>query len=146
MSKATADESVVAVTAVPALPARSEKEILKAMFPSVSPEVMAREAVHAVGPPETVAEEPPMVTVGVPIDSDEVNETVTVSPVLALEVMALFEAMETDERVGAVVSITIAFCPAIELTPPTAGKVNVALFRAASLIVPPFKAREEVET
>jgi len=42
------------------------------------------------------------------------------------------------------VSTTIAFWPPIELAPPTAGRVRVALLVAASLIVPPARASELV--
>ena len=49
-----------------------------------------------------------------------------------------------EEKVGAVVSITSALLPARESLPSTAGSVSVALLPAASLMVPPLSAREEV--
>ena len=107
LSKVTAEESVVAVTAVPAFPAISEKAMLKVTAPSVSEPVIAREAVHDVGPPETEADEPRIVTVGVWTDSEEVKVKVTVSPVFARAVLALLDAIETGESVGTTVSIVM---------------------------------------
>ena len=56
--------------------------------------------------------------------------------------------MAVDEltllTVGAVVSMTIAFWPPRLEAPPTVGSVSVALFPAASLIVPPASASEFV--
>ena len=49
-----------------------------------------------------------------------------------------------EEKVGAVVSITNALLLARESLPSKAGRVRVALLPAASLMVPPFRAREEV--
>ena len=51
---------------------------------------------------------------------------------------------QTFVTVGAVVSTTMFFWPPIEFAPPTAGSVSVALFVAASLIVPPESASELV--
>ena len=48
------------------------------------------------------------------------------------------------EAVGLVVSTTIAFWPPRLEPPPTVGRVRVALFVAASLIVPPDSASELV--
>ncbi len=53
---------------------------------------------------------------------------------------------ETEVTVGAVVSITIALFAPSELAAAGVAKVNVALFPAASLIVPEFKAKEVVAT
>ena len=48
------------------------------------------------------------------------------------------------DAVGLVVSTMIAFWPPMLEAPPTAGSVSVALFVAASLIVPPASASELV--
>ena len=48
------------------------------------------------------------------------------------------------EAVGLAVSTTMFFWPPIEFAPPTAGSVRLALFVAASLIVPPASASELV--
>ena len=82
--------------------------------------------------------------VGVPVIvtfSEKVTVTATISPVLYVP----FSVDElTEDTVGAIPSITIFFCPPRELAPPTVGNVRVALFPAASLIVPLFSAREFV--
>ena len=122
-SKFTADASVVEVTAVPAFPAMSEKEILKVTVPSVSPMSIVCVADQAVGPPVTDAEAPAMVTVGVWIDSFEVKVKVTTSPVLACVVVALLEAMWTGERVGAVLSTVRIAVDWVEIFP-AASKTN----------------------
>ena len=51
---------------------------------------------------------------------------------------------EIEETAGAVVSTTMAFWPPRLEAPPTAGRVSVASFVAASLIVPPSEASELV--
>jgi hypothetical protein len=48
------------------------------------------------------------------------------------------------DAVGLAVSTTIAFWPPMLEAPPTAGSVRVALFAAASLIVPPDRASDFV--
>ena len=49
-----------------------------------------------------------------------------------------------EEKVGAMASMTRALVPARELLLARAGSVSVALLPAASLMVPPLSAREEV--
>ena len=73
--------------------------------------------------------------------SESVTWTWIVSPALYAPFAVLEETFVT---VGAVVSTTIAFWPPIEFAPPTAGRVSVALFVAASSIVPPDSASEFV--
>ena len=50
----------------------------------------------------------------------------------------------TESTVGAVVSMTRALLAARESLPPVAGSVRVALLPAASWMVAPLRAREEV--
>ena len=50
----------------------------------------------------------------------------------------------TELTVGADVSMTMFFWPPRLDAPPTVGSVSVALFVAASLIVPPFSVSEVV--
>ena len=61
---------------------------------------------------------------------------------------ALYEPFAVDEvtllTVGAIASTTSAFWPPRLEAPPTVGRVSVALFVAASLIVPPFSVSEVV--
>ena len=56
------------------------------------------------------------------------------------------EFRTAEEMTGAVVSMTIALLAPSELAAPGEARVSVALFPAASLIVPPFKANELVAT
>ena len=100
LSKVTDEASVVVVTWVPALPAKSVKLIVKATVPVVSPASIVCVADQAVGPPVTDEEAPAIVTVGVLTDSDDVKVRVTTSPVFAYEVLALLETIWTGERVG----------------------------------------------
>ena len=51
-----------------------------------------------------------------------------------------------EEKVGAVVSITIALLFPSEPEAPGEARVSVALLPAVSLIVPPLRAREFVAT
>ena len=62
----------------------------------------------------------------------------------ALYVLPSTAGVVTD-AVGFAVSTTIAFWPPIELAPPTAGSVSVALLVAASRMVPPESVRALVE-
>ena len=57
---------------------------------------------------------------------------------------ALLDAAAIETRVGAVVSMTIAFWPPRLEAPPTVGSVRVALLVAVSLIVPPFSVSDVV--
>ena len=82
----------------------SAKLIVNGITPVVSPPCIVIDAVHVVLLPETEAERPAIVTVGVVMVSLEVNERVVVSFTFAREVFALFEAMVTGERVGRVLS------------------------------------------
>jgi len=56
------------------------------------------------------------------------------------------EERVAETKEGAVASITRALFAPSELAAPGEARVNVALFPAASLIVPLFRAREDVET
>jgi hypothetical protein len=103
LSKVTLEPLVIAVTAVPAFPSKSVKLMLKVTVPSVSPEVMALLAVQEVPEPEIAADVPSMVAAGVCIVSEDVKLTVTVSPVFALAVLELEDAMVTGLKVGATV-------------------------------------------
>ncbi len=146
-------ESVAEVTAVPALPARSEKLIVNVTVPAVSELLAVYEDVQllpevlvVVTEPETATPPDLKVTVGVWIVSDEVNESMTVAPTLALVVLGPFDAIETVVNVGAVVSMTMFLLAPREPVAPGEGSVNVAFAPDdASLIVPPFRARAEVE-
>jgi hypothetical protein len=107
LSKVTDEALVVEVTAVPALPARSEKLIVKVTAPLVSAVLVVYVAVQLLpegldmtGVAVTVTAPDLKTTVGDWIVSDDVNERVTTSPTLAKEVLALFEAIETVVRVG----------------------------------------------
>lgn len=111
LEKVTDEALVVVVTLVPALPARSEKTIVNETAPAVSEPLAVYEEVQLLPPvlvvvtvPDTATPPDLKVVVGVWIVSDEVNERVTVSPGNALVVSALFEAMVTVVRVGAVLS------------------------------------------
>jgi len=53
---------------------------------------------------------------------------------------------DTDDTVGAVVSMTSALFAASEFAAPGDAKVSVALLPAASAMVPPFNASEFVAT
>ena len=107
LSNVTLLAFVVVATAVPALPTRSEKLIENVIAPAVSADAIVMEAVHKVPEPETVAARPAIVTDGVWIDSDDVNDSVTVLPTLASAVFALFDAIVTEDSVGAIVSMYI---------------------------------------
>ena len=72
--------------------------------------------------------------------SERVKVRVDVSPALR-ELSASSSVMA---MVGLKVSITSALLPARESLLPTAGSVRVALLLAASWMVPPLRAREEV--
>jgi len=128
LEKVTELALVVEVTFVPALPAKSENEIVKVTVPAVSEPEAVYEAVQLlpeglaiVVEPET--ETPPVlkVTVGDWIVSDEVKETVTVLPGKAWVGSVLFEAMVTVVRVGEVLSkvtdvasvVAVTFVPAL---------------------------------
>ena len=112
LSTVTDEALVVAVTSVPAFPAESEKLMVKVTAPSVSPDCTVYEDVQLLPDVLTVVIEPRTdtlpdlnVTVGVPIVSDDVYERVTVLPVTAKAGLALLDAIETEVKVGAVVSI-----------------------------------------
>ena len=62
------------------------------------------------------------------------------------EVLVGLDAVEVIDTVGAVVSMIIALFAPREFAAPGEANVNVALFAAASRIVPPFSAREFVAT
>ncbi|MNK00768.1 hypothetical protein D3C87_185590 [compost metagenome] len=96
---------VVAVTGVPAFPARSVKAILKARIPcGVSPSTV-RLAVQSLAPVlVAVAAAPPRVTVGVAIVSVAVKFRVMTSPAFALLVLRLLDAMVTVLSVGTTLS------------------------------------------
>ena len=53
--------------------------------------------------------------------------------------------IDTNVTAGAVVSMTIAFCPAILPADPVAGSVRVAEFPAVSAMVPPFSVKAPVD-
>ena len=108
LSKLTDDESVVLLTGVPAFDARSENDIKNDTVPSVSPDCIWYVADHDEFAPDTLAECPSMVTVGVWMFSDEINDTVMVSPGLALAVFRLSEAIVTEDNACADLSITMA--------------------------------------
>ena len=93
----------------------------------------------------TVAVLPPIVTAGVPLRvSEAVKVTVATSPTLANALLALLDAMATEDKVGAMPSITMALLPPRELAVPTAGRVKMASIVKLSLIVPPFSSKAVV--
>ena len=96
LSMVTADESVVAVTAVPELAARSEKAMLSEARPSGSAPLTVSVALQVS--PETrptEAERPARVTVGVLMASLAVKVSVRVSPSLAQAGLELSDEIET---------------------------------------------------
>ena len=62
------------------------------------------------------------------------------------EVPVGLDAEDVIETVGAVVSMIIALLAPRDPAAPGLARVQVALFNAASLIVPPLRAREVVPT
>ena len=109
LSMVTVEESSTDVSGVPALPAESEKAIEKDIAPSASSSWVSTTQVQTLPLLATVTElsmvapSPSfMVHVGVWIVSEEVNVSVTSSPLFALPVPAV--AMPTVPRVGAVPS------------------------------------------
>ncbi len=125
-SKVTADASVVAVTVVPALPVRSANEMLNATTPSESPAAMVVLAVHVLPAVlVTLAARPAIVALGAAIGSLAVSVSVTTSPTFAHAARALFDAIVTDENVGADLSKVTAEESVVEVT-------AVALFPARS--------------
>ena len=114
LSTVTAELSVTADTAVPALPAESVNAIENATAPSVSASATSATQVHVFPAVLVVVMElsaiaaPPEVKVhvGEPIASDAVNVRVMSSPLFALP--ALFTAIPTTDRVGCVLSIVTA--------------------------------------
>lgn len=110
LSKVTDEPSPTVVTAVPAFPIKSVKAILNVIAPSVSPDWVAKAAVQLlpegllyVTEPLTALPPDLKVTVGVEIASEAVKLKVTVSPVFALAVLELLDAMVTALKVGATV-------------------------------------------
>ena len=87
-------------------------------------------------PPETVTSDS--------TKSVEASERVKVSVAVSPALKELSASSSVMAMVGAVVSITRALLPASESLPSRAGSVRVALLPAASLMVPPLSAREEV--
>ena len=84
------------------------------------------------------------VRVGLPITvtfSEKVTLTSIVPPVVYAPSLVM---ADTAVTVGAVVSIMILFAFPRDPEAPGLGNVNVALFVAASLIVPPLRPREVV--
>ena len=144
LSKLTDDALVVLLTGVPAFDARSENEIENDTVPSVSPDCIWYVADHDEFAPDTLAECPAMVTVGVWMFSDELNDTVMVSPGLALTGFALSDDIEMDESVGSTVSTTIFLLAPSEPAAPGDGRASTALFRSLSFMVPPFSPSESV--
>ena len=109
----TALLSVVAVTAVPALPLASVKPIEKTTDPSASSSWAITVHCQLLPPPGLVIDSAfvaslPAVNsisqVGVPMVSEEVNARVIVFPSMLRSLSALFEFSVTDVRVGAVMS------------------------------------------
>jgi hypothetical protein len=107
--------SIVEVTWVPGLSDLSLKSIVKATAPSVSPEARSKVAVQSfpltletVTDPTVEASPTVKATAGVWIVSSAVNESVTVSPLVAVSsvpiLVALFESIDTLVSVGAVLS------------------------------------------
>ena len=112
LSMVTLELSETAVTAVPALFASSEKAIEKVIAPSLSVSEVETAQVHAFEEPSLTDTELSMVLpapsfmvhVGFWMASEAVKLRVISSPSLALPVPAV--AIETEDRVGAVVSKT----------------------------------------
>ena len=133
LSIVTLLESLVEVTAVPALPASSENAIENVIAPSPSSSAVSITQVHALLDPSVAVTElaialpspSVIVHVGEPIASEAVNDRVTSSPSLALPVPAV--AILTDDRVGTLASMITA--PRSPLAAPAAPP-------AASAIVP----------
>ena len=101
LSNVTELESVVDDTEAPAFPAVSENDdIENGTTPSVSVPNIVYVAVHAFPTAVAVTAWVAIVTVGVVMVSDEVNVRVTVSPVFAFAVLALFDAMWIGDKVG----------------------------------------------
>ena len=98
--------SVVLVTEVPALVAKSEKDMSNVTaLPSASADVIIFVALQVLPLSVTVsAEIPPKVTAGVCIGSEEVNSSVMVSSVVAVDVSVLSDTMDTVSSSGAVLS------------------------------------------
>jgi hypothetical protein len=110
LSNTTDDALVVAVTCVPAFDAISEKVIVNGIAPVVLPSCITYVDVNGpVVVPVVVAFWPAMVTTGSPNASLALNVSVIVSPTFASVVLALFEAILTEVRVGAVVSVIVKF-------------------------------------
>ena len=96
---------VVAVTKL-GFPAESVREILNGTRPSVSLACIVVEAIKLLPVVvATFAARPAIVTAGVRTGSLAVKESVTVSPILASVVDALFDEIETAEMLGGVVSV-----------------------------------------
>ena len=89
---------------------------------------MAAEAVQLVGPPLIVAVCPAIVTVGVWMLSEEEKVNVTVSPTFAIAMLELLEAMETDVKVGGVVSkVMLVFVTVVAGLPAKSIPLNAKL-------------------
>ena len=88
--------------------------------------------------------DPPVTVASDSTKSVEASERVKVSVDVSPALKELSASSSVMAIVGAVPSITSALLPARESLPSTAGSVRVALLPAASLMVPPLRAREEV--
>ena len=97
---------------------------------------------------------PTEVTLSYKVTVSPETQEIVKSGVVSLVILSVLEDPESVPVVisgvpgaaSAVVSMIIVFWPAIDDAPPTVGRVSVALFKAASLMVPPFKVSELVAT
>ena len=120
----TALESVVVVTVVPALPARSPNEIEKTTGPSASPAAtvcVARQVFVALSK-AALTGSPASVTVGVWSVSLARKLSVTTSPAFASIGTALFEASVTVVSIGLTVSIVRVVAAAVLVLLPAASR------------------------